>query len=315
MRLAAIAAHIPHGRIDAEDIVRSAGGSLSEAKVFKQLFGIEQVSASSPEMSLSSKFEIILDQLADRHCGPDPEAIIYVHGLPLQYQQGQSPVSELSAHPLLTRIKSRYEVDQYNCCGMFWALELANTLLHGRLARAVVLIAGDSHANLPLAERYVPGCTLMGEAYCGLIIDGELGGWRFQPIVLNMRPEFYHGRSGTTQQTSAFFAAHNVMVKSTLDETRFEWAGSSPLLPHNVNKLVWRQFSRDYMLDFGRLNLNLLPDVGHCYTTDPFLMLSGILKSNDKPSPSMTLLSVGMGGFVAACEIRNMTTQSGAASR
>jgi 3-oxoacyl-[acyl-carrier-protein] synthase-3 len=314
MRLAAISAHIPQGRIDAEDIVRSAGGSLSEARVFKQLFGIEEVASSIADTSLSSKFEIILDKLAEEHVGPEPEAIIYVHGLPLQYQQGQSPVARLSAHPLLTRLRSRYEVDQYNCCGIFWALELANTLLHGRLAQAVLILAGDSHANLPLAERYVPGCTLMGEAYCGLIVDGELGGWRFQPIVLNIRPEFHHGRSGTTQQTSAFFEAHNMMVKSTLDEIGFDWSGSAPLLPHNVNKLVWRQFSREYMVDFGRLSLNLLPNIGHCYTTDPFLMLSDTINCGDPSPTSINLLSVGMGGFVAACEIRNTTTRSGAES-
>jgi 3-oxoacyl-[acyl-carrier-protein] synthase III len=305
MRLAAIAADIPMNRIDAEDIVRAAGGTTAEARVFKQLFGIEQVSASTDDASVTSNFEIILDQLAAEHAGYKPDAIIYVHGLPLQYRKGGSPVTELAAHPLLAQVRLRYEVDQYNCSGMFWALEMADSLLRSQTARAVVILAGDGHANLSLAERYVPGCTLMGEAYCGLVVDGEAGGWRFQPMALHVRPEFHFGRAGTSQQMSQFFSAHNTMVRAVLEQTGFDWSGRTPLLPHNVNRLVWKQFCRDCSLEFSRVNLNLLPDIGHCYTSDAFLLLSALLHDAKADYDTATLVSVGMGGFIGACELRN----------
>ncbi|SCW88827.1 3-oxoacyl-[acyl-carrier-protein] synthase-3 [Rhizobium mongolense subsp. loessense] len=303
MRLAAIAAHIPAGRIDADDIIRAAGRPLSEARVFKHLFGIEQVSAPSAPGPLASDFELILDQLLDSHSGPRPDAMIYVHGLPLQYARGRSPFTELNSHPLLAGVKVKYEVDQHNCSGVFWALEMARHLLHGKVAHSVLIIAGDSHANVPLADRYVPGCTLMGEAYCGLIVDREDDGWRFEPIVLHIKPEFYFGRAGTPQQMNAFFSSHSSMVKAALDEAGFDWLGPAPLLPHNVNRLAWQQLCRDYRLDYDRVDLSLLPDVGHCYTSDPFLLLSELLSRADTDANAATLISVGMGGFVGACTI------------
>ncbi|WP_320203669.1 hypothetical protein [Agrobacterium rosae] len=305
MRLAAIASEIPTDRIDAEDIVRAAGGTIPEARVFKQLFGIEQVSASADNKSVVGSFERILDQLEADHFDLEPDAVIYVHGLPLQYRKGGSPVTELAPHPLLAKVRLRYEVDQYNCSGMFWALEMANNLLRSQTARSIVILAGDGHANLSLAERYVPGCTLMGEAYCGLIVDGEAGGWQFQPMVLHLRPEFHFGRAGTSQQMSQFFFEHNAMVSAVLKQTGFDWSGTAPLLPHNVNRLVWKQFCRDYPMEFGRVGLNLLPDVGHCYTTDAFLLLSALLRDGKTDHDTATLVSVGMGGFIGACELRN----------
>lgn len=307
MRLAAIGAHIPAGRTDAEEVVRAAGGSQMEARVFSKLFGINQVSASGSDESVTSAFEMVLDDLWHKHAGPMPDVAIYVHGLPLQYPEGRSPFNDLFNHPLLADLRARYEVDQYNCGGMFWALEMAKSLLRSGLSRSVVLLAGDGHDGLPLSERYVPGCTLMGEAYCGLIVDNGDIGWHFTPIILNMRPEFCSGRAGSPRETQAFFAAHNGMVKTALDAARFDWTGSSTLLPHNVNQLVWRQMSQSHDLNLDRVDLGLLPDVGHCYTTDPFVLLFNSLAKTPDHIGDFTLLSVGMGAFVGACQL-NQTT-------
>ncbi|MER9724005.1 MULTISPECIES: hypothetical protein [unclassified Mesorhizobium] len=303
MRLVAISAHVPDGRIEAEEIVRAAGGSRSQAQVFSRLFGINQVSTAADGTSPTGAFEAVLDSLLQKHEGLAPDAAIYVHALPLQYPEGSSPLSELPDHPLLADVRTRYEVDQYNCGGMFWALEMAESLLRSGLSRCVLLLAGDGHRGLPLSERYVPGCTLMGEAYYGLIVDNEHGGWRFAPIALHMRPEFHSGRAGTHSEMSAFFAAHNGMVKAALDETRFDWSGSSRLLPHNVNQLVWKQMSQNHDLAFDRVDLGLLPDIGHCYTADPFVLLSNLLaKAPDRQDP-LTLVSVGMGAFIGAFQL------------
>lgn len=307
MRLAAIGAHIPDGRIDAEEVVRAAGGSQAEARVFTKLFGINQVSTSAPDASVTSAFETVLDDLLQKHAGLKPDVAIYVHGLPLQYPEGRSPLNDLSKHPLLVDVHARYEVDQYNCGGMFWALEMAKSLLRSGLSRCVVLLAGDGHEGLPLSERYVPGCTLMGEAYCGLIVDNAHTGWHFKPMALNMWPQFCSGRAGSQRETDAFFAAHNGMVKTALDEAQFDWNGSSHLFPHNVNQLVWRQMSQSHGLNLERVDLGLLPDVGHCYTTDPFVLLSNFLAETPYHSEDFTLLSVGMGAFVGACQLHQST--------
>jgi 3-oxoacyl-[acyl-carrier-protein] synthase-3 len=114
---------------------------------------------------------------------------------------------------------------------------------------------------------------------------------------------------------SAFFSGHSTMVKQALDEAGFDWLGLAPLLPHNVNRLAWQQLCREHGLEYGRVDLSLLPDVGHCYTSDPFLLLCELLRSSETGADAATLVSVGMGGFVGACTIHKHMSPSNGASQ
>jgi 3-oxoacyl-[acyl-carrier-protein] synthase-3 len=101
----------------------------------------------------------------------------------------------------------------------------------------------------------------------------------------------------------AFFAAHSHMVAEALEGVNFDWAGQGALLPHNVNRLAWTSFSQSHGVDLSRIRLDLLPDVGHCYICDPFLLLANELRRDPQLSGAPTLLSVGMGGYVGAANI------------
>ena len=209
-----------------------------------------------------------------------------------------------STHPFLQDVEQHFEVDQHNCGGMFWALDMARTLLKSKLARKIAVIAGDCHIGIPVAQRYVPGCTLMGDAYCGLVLDEGGSGWQVSPVVLHTHPQFSHGRAGSLDEMSAFFTAHSGIVKAALDEAGFDWSGSTRLLPHNVNRLAWQMLCKESGLDEGRVDLSLLPDVGHCYTCDPFLLLNENRSFAANEERSIALMSVGMGGFAGACHLR-----------
>ncbi|WP_293577455.1 hypothetical protein [Phaeobacter sp.] len=303
MRLACLASHVPAARIGAEEIIRAAGGSPAEARVFERMFGLEQVAAVPQGQTLAQQFDHVLRALTAQYRGALPDVLIYVHGQPFQYAAGQSPVEALCANqPLLSGITRRYEVDQYNCGGLFWALDLARTLLRTGLARAVLVLGGDSHIGLPLGDRYVPGCTLMGDAFCGLILDQAPGGLRVGDVALCTHPRFARGRAGTSAEMGDFFAAHGGIVCQALSRIGFDWDSACALLPHNVNRLAWQMFSRETGLAPERLRLSLLPEIGHCYTSDPFLLLE-----REQPSlgdgQACAILSIGMGGYAGAALI------------
>ncbi|MEE2809344.1 MAG: hypothetical protein VX412_01035 [Pseudomonadota bacterium] len=313
MRLASLVSHIPAARLSAEDIIRAAGGSPAEARVFERMFGLDHVAAVPEGETLSQQFDQVLQKLTASHTGPRPDALIYVHGQPLQYAAGQSPVQVLCANqPVLAEITRRYEVDQYNCGGLFWALDLARTLLNAGLARAVAVLGGDSHIGLPLGDRYVPGCTLMGDAFCGMILDQMPGGLQVGDVAMCTHPRFARGRAGTATEMGDFFAAHGGIVSQSLARIGFDWQGDCALLPHNVNRLAWQMFCRETGLPQSRLRLGLLPDIGHCYTSDPFLLLE-----QERPAlsagQSCAILSIGMGGYAGACMITQTATASSTA--
>lgn len=304
MRLSALETHIPDERIATEDIITAAGGGLAEARVFRRMFSMDHVSAAPEVETLDDQFWRITTPLAAAHDGALPDALIYVRGQPLQYATGQSPAARMAAqHPFLKSVRRQYEIDQHNCSGLFWALDLAQTLLDTSLAETVIILGGDSHLGLPVGDRYVPGCTLMGDAFCGMIVDGSSQDHQISSITLRTHPEFSPGRAGTIAEMSTFFAAHVRIVKEALNAAGFDWEGNMPLLTHNVNRLAWHDFCRTTGVAPERIRLSLLPDIGHCYICDPFLLLADELTENPAQSRDAMLVSVGMGGYVGACKV------------
>jgi 3-oxoacyl-[acyl-carrier-protein] synthase-3 len=305
MRLKALACHIPNRRIDAEAIITAAGGRAADARVFTKLFGIERVAAAEPGEPPAERFAPALDALAAAIRTMPAEAVIYVHGLPTQYPPGHSPLTELlrARHPVVSSARLSYEIDQHNCAGLFWALEMARQLLATGLACCVAILAGDCLADFPLSRRYVPGCTLIGDAFVALLLDAGWGGVQVGAIGLCHRAEFGAGLDGAESEIRRFNQAHDEMVADALHAVAFPWAGHESLLPHNVNKLIWQQFCRRLQLDPARLRLDLVRDIGHCYTTDPFILLHQLLADGKWKSKAVTLLSIGLGAYTGACRV------------
>jgi 3-oxoacyl-[acyl-carrier-protein] synthase-3 len=306
MRLAALACHVPERRIDAEAIITSAGGRRADARVFTNVFGIERVAASEPGESLAERFAPVLRRLAPAVGGASIDTLIYVHGLPAQYDRSYSPLDALCEHhrQLFAAVRLSYEVDQQNCAGLFWALRQASQLLAAHVSRCVAVVAGDCLSDCHLSHRYVPGCTLIGDAYAALVLDDGQNGMRIDDIVLRHRSEFASGLYGTDAEIRSFNQAHDEMVTEALDAVGFPWNGRERLLPHNVNKLIWLQFCRRCRLGLDRLQLDLLRDVGHCYTTDPVLLLQRVLATGAVGHHAVTLLSTGLGAYTGACRVQ-----------
>ena len=85
MRLAALARYVPEQRIEAKEIILSAGGRRTDGKVFAKIFGIERVAASDAAESLGQRFDPAFRRLA-RGAEIEPaDALINVHGLAIQY--------------------------------------------------------------------------------------------------------------------------------------------------------------------------------------------------------------------------------------
>jgi 3-oxoacyl-[acyl-carrier-protein] synthase-3 len=305
MRLAALASHVPDSRIDAEAIITSAGGRRADAKVFTKLFGIERVAVSKSGESLTERFAPVLDSLAGFPVTTPIDALIYVHGLPTPTPPNHAPLVELSrSHPdLFASVRLLYEVNQHNCAGIFWGLEMARRLIQGRLANSVAILAGDCLADHPLSRRYVPGCTLIGDAFVALLLDAAPSEIQIDAIALRVHPEFAFGLNGSESEIRRFNQAHDEMVSDALAAIGFRWDGDEVLLAHNVNRLIWLPFCRRHRIDLDRICLHLLRDIGHCYTTDPFLLLHRLIAKRAPLTNVISLLSLGLGAYIGACRV------------
>lgn len=304
MRVASLSAHIPHSRIPVQNLAETSGCSPMEAKVFSRLFGIDSVSAhSDQEPPLHAMQTAIKETL--RNLGPlAVDTLIYVHAFPIQSADNQNRLAELiDTIPALQSVRHSYEVDQHNCAGGFWGLSMAQSLLAQGAAERILILIGDSFHSLNPEHRYVAGCTMMADGYASLVVDQLPGPWQIESIYTHHDSQYHQGLFGDEQQNQAFYRAHDTLVNEALEALGDPQRPHTAILPHNINRVSWLNYTRAFPETGQRLDLTLLPDIGHCCAADPFLLISRYFQNPAEQSQRWALLSVGSGGYVGACSI------------
>ncbi|OTA14523.1 hypothetical protein Xvie_03614 [Xenorhabdus vietnamensis] len=304
MRVASLSAHIPSSRISVQSLAEISGCSPMEAKVFSRLFGIDSVSAHSDrEPPLHAMQTVIKESLRDLG-SPAIDTLIYVHAFPVQSADNQSRIAELiDTIPALQSVRHSYEVDQHNCAGGFWGLSMAQSLLAQGVAERIVILIGDSFHSLNPEHRYVAGCTMMADGYASLVVDRLPGPWQIESIYTHHDSQYHQGLFGDEQQNQAFYRAHDTLVNEALEALDDPQRPHTAILPHNINRVSWFNYTRSFPETGQRLDLSLLPDIGHCCAADPFLLMNRHFQDPADQSQRWALLSVGSGGYVGACSI------------
>ncbi|RNM20612.1 3-oxoacyl-ACP synthase [Dickeya undicola] len=306
MRLTRFVTWVPEQRLNASEIIRAAGASASEARVFSQLFGFQQVAALDSDVPLASVFQRLLSELQRQSPHPEHPAdvLIYAHGMPVQAAERHPWLAQLSReHPFIRDNAPCYELDQQNCATLFWALSLAQRLLSQSRVKRVVIIAGDTLSAFAIQERYFPGCTMVGDAFAALLLENQPSGLQIESVYTGQRPEFHEGIHGSEQAKKAFYQAHDQLVFDALPKMKAGNLTQLHLLPHNVNRLSWLNYSRRHQHPLENIALGLMPDIGHCYTVDPLLLLPAALPAIQSGKPHV-MLSVGLGAWIGSCRIR-----------
>lgn len=302
MRLMHHSKYIPPDRLSISEIVRKKGHNIFEACAFARLFGFENV-ATIGEMSLVEVFVKLLEGID--FSDNAPSVVIYCHGNPTQYAGEVSPVAEaVERHPALSGRCAIFELDQQTCATLFWALDAARGFLREG-ADSVLIIAGDSVEALPLDERHSAGVTAVGDAFVALHLDNAETGTQVGEVFLDAHHEYHQGRTATNEEAAAFNNAHTELVQKILDRVKLKLNRPFAILPHNVNRLVWQKFAKDTGTKLADIWLDLLPDIGHCYTVDGATHLDRFETSEKQDA---TLLSVGQGGFLGGCNLHKEAT-------
>lgn len=305
MRVEHFATHIPDGRMSARDIITDAGAPEREADGFIALFGMNAVSVDEERLTPAEHLDRLLDKFGDADPDLKPDVLLFVHAQPIAdaHMLPETPALQ-RRHPWLSDVAHVQELDQYNCAGMFYALQSAQRLMNAGMANRVLVLAGDSFAEWDPRHRYVPGCTLLGDAYAALLVSDREGGIQIDRINTGYHPTFANGLNADEEEMRRFHAKHIDLIVETLDSIDALADEADIVLPHNINGLAWRLYGRRAQVPPSRVRVDLVADIGHCCTTDPFLLLDKMLGEAGKTAPlNASLMSIGMGGFTGAARI------------
>ncbi|WP_264212379.1 hypothetical protein [Leisingera thetidis] len=307
MRLEALETLIPEARAGTADIIRSAGGKAEEIKLFTALFGMHQVAVADPDTGVDGYLQTLLSRLPAAPVCSGAQILLHAHSLPMPHAR-RLQLQPLRRHPVLRRLTAVCDIDQFNCAGMFHALQMAQRLLGAGAAGEVFVFAGDCLSDWPLAARYVPSCTVLGDGYALLRLTARDGGVQIGPVATRHFPGFEGGLDGGAAQMERYNRAHLEIISDSLARIGHD-PQAAMLFPHNINGLAWRLYCRQHNQNAAQVHDGLVAGTGHCCNADPFLVLDPVLR--EQPVNG-TLISVGMAGFAGAAAIRGDLRQHAA---
>ena len=275
MNIFALKTCIPATRIALDAILAHRGANPSEARTFRHLFGFQEASALAEGESAAATFESLLQDTAGQLTPAEKiDAVILVQGLPARSRRQRVDLALLRQRfDFVAPDAHLITLNQQNCATLFWGLLMAERMLEQGKYQCVALLAGDTLADFDLAERYVPGCTLIGDAFvCALLKPGG-GERRVSGIQCFHHPEFWQGLDGSREDTKRFYQSHDLIIDMALRQYPAEKRENAWLLPHNINRLSWQTWRRHPDHAQQRVATDLIEQCGHCYTTDPLLLL------------------------------------------
>ena len=89
----------------------------------------------------------------------------------------------------------------------------------------------------PTTDRYMPACTVLGDAFVDLRVDDRDTGAQITDIVLRSNPAFHFGLNATGPEVQAFNRAQVGLTADVLDALTVLPGPDEPILPHTINSL------------------------------------------------------------------------------
>ncbi|MEZ5771197.1 MAG: hypothetical protein R3D61_06015 [Defluviimonas denitrificans] len=216
MRLEAIETIVPEQRIDVADTIRDAGGGVDEIRLFQQLFEMQTLAAADPAKGMHGYLADLLDRIGPAPQELGPVALLHAHSLPARSGQRLADLGRLASHPALATLNGTWDVDQFNCAGMFYALAAAERMLRAGTVGSALIFGGDCLSDWPLAQRYVPTCTALGDGYALLRVSKRPGGLQLGAISTRYFAGYAGGLDGPAEEMDRYNRAHIDIVRQTL---------------------------------------------------------------------------------------------------
>ncbi|ETT86892.1 3-oxoacyl-[acyl-carrier-protein] synthase III C-terminal domain-containing protein [Viridibacillus sp. FSL R5-0477] len=304
--IAKIGTYIPSLRQKIDEVLEYSGCNEREIKLMKRLHNIHQVPIVENGQRLE---ETLRYALLDLHLDIKVDLVLYAHSLLAQVPHDYGLLNKvLMPFDLLSTKK--FGIAQEACASSFYAMELADLYFAKKKnVNTILLILGDQ-SNMTTRLRYIENSTVIGDSAVAVLLQKKNETNKVLSIGVYRDTRFNQGFYENPQKTALFNeeyvsiiikAIHETLTKANvvLDEIQY-------ILPYNVNKMTWRKFSKLTHFPLENIILDLLPEIGHTYTTDCFINLDYLQSQNRlKKGDKILMVSVGLGCFVGSAVIEH----------
>lgn len=306
LRLRTVTAFVPGESVAITDLRVPLGLADSEIRLFTRFLGLDRVSRAG-ELPVS---DMLLSVGEKALVGEDRSRVGYL--IYANTSQRAAPPSLRMVGSLREKLglgeARAFEASHQNCAIGLYTLKVAETLLRAEPSDSTALLMfGEKVVSTEL--QYISGATVAGDAAAACLV--ALGGPGDAVLGLAHRTlgEFYETMNMAPELRGRYRQIYIPVMAEVMDDAVRD-AGLtmddiSLVLPHNVNRYSWSAIARELRLPLGRVYLENIPKIGHCFCMDPFVnLVTARAEGTVNPGDTVLMTSAGEGATFAAAVVR-----------
>jgi len=191
-----------------------------------------------------------------------------------------------------------------NCASIFNAFEIAAQLLQATdKGKKAIILVGDLTFTQSL--RLVTNASVMGDASAAVLVSHSHTDNKLIATALLTAGKYTAGiwiEPALQRDFEAHFAR---LLKQVIDEVlmkaKLTLQDIALIIPHNVNRYIWRDFSKTFSIPFEKFFIENISRYAHCFGADMIINYvdvhhKGLLKKGDY----YLMLTVGLGAVFCA---------------
>jgi 3-oxoacyl-[acyl-carrier-protein] synthase-3 len=300
----AVSSYQPPDRVPVLDRLRAHGYTDAQISVYRRYYGFGEVRADLTGTLADQLAAAIASSAALRGREERISYVLHARSMPVVAPYPVNPLAEVCRKAGLGHA-TVFSVSQHACASGLLAIHLAGNLLadDGDPDARALVVTGDKAFT---ASARALSFGVMGENAAAVLVraDGERD--RMLSYVSRTHGRFSGGPWMTPEMNVQFQDGYPdamaEVILAALAEAGVAVDDVAVILPHNVNRLSWMRVLRRLGLrGGGRLLLDNLASLGHCFCADSFINYeSARLDGRLRPGDRYVMTAVGLGATFSA---------------
>jgi 3-oxoacyl-[acyl-carrier-protein] synthase III len=301
-----VAAHIPAHPVPIGSRLATLG-LRDEAELYERFYGFARVREEP-------------DGLADQLCAAagklsalrgrehDVEYVVHAPTIQLTAPYPQSPVQEVRRRLGLNEALA-FTVSQHACASGLLAVDVCGHLLDGHGPDALALVLTGEKTFTRVAQ-VIPNSAVMGEATAATLIRAGGDHDRLLAYAVKTLGEYHQGPHLPPALAEKFQGVYTAtladVIADAVARAGLVIGDVTHVLPHNVNRMSWLRVLRRLGLPKQCLVLDNQPELGHCFSADPFINYQTARERGRlSPGDIFVMTGAGLGATLAAMVFRH----------
>lgn len=304
-----IESYLPERSVRIEELGERLGLRRAELGVFRKFYGLDTL-RFDPELPLLDLLRpAARGALAALPAGGRVDYLAYAHVTQAVAPADVDIAQEVGKDLGLTATGTEaFGLSHQACVSSLGAIEVLGELLRAESAEgAYALMVTGEQAYSPIVQ-HVPNTSIMADAAasCLITLDGE--GDVVRSFATRTLGEYAQWLELTAEQNTQFGEQYGSRIAEVIHQAVAE-AGLTLddvdlVIPHNVNKLAWRQTIKELEVAPEKVFLDNVPRYSHTFASDVFVNYTTLRDAGRLVDGAHYLLvSVGLGATFGAMVI------------